>query len=329
METTKKRGTKMKIKEIGGEFALIKRLAKKVNDSNVIKGIGDDCAVLKYNKKKYVLITTDMLVENDHFNLKWQTPFQVGMKLMEVNVSDIVSMGGTPKYAFVSLSLKEDTEVEFVEELYKGIYKSAKKHKVLVLGGDTTHGTEYVFNLTLIGETEKKLLRLRSSAKVNDLICVTGKLGGSTAGLKLLLNNRKGFLKKHNEPKSRTAKEGKTIAKYCNAMIDVSDGLGSEVRHICEESNVGAEVYYEKIPVSKETFFTAKKLKMNAFDFALYGGEDFELVFTVPEKKLKKLKREFSDFTVIGKILPKKEGVYLLKKEKKLPLKKGFDHFEN
>jgi thiamine-monophosphate kinase len=317
----------MKISEIGGEFALIKRITKKIKDSNVIKGIGDDCAVLKYNKK-YLLITTDMIIENDHFNLKWQTPFQIGMKLMETNVSDIVSMGGTPKYAFVSLCIKKNTSVEFMDKLYKGIYASAKKHKVLVLGGDTTHGTEYAFNLTLIGEVKKKLLRLRSSAKINDLICVTGKLGGSTAGLKLLLNNKKGFLRNHNEPKSRTAKEGKTIAKYCNALIDVSDGLASEVQHICEESNTGAEIYLEKIPISKTTFSSAKKLSMNAFDFALYGGEDFELVFTIPEKNLSRLRKEFSDFTLVGKILPKEQGIHLLKKGKKLPLKKGFDHFE-
>lgn len=319
----------MEISEIGGEFALIKRLTnRKVNDANVIKGVGDDCAVIKFNKKKFLLITTDMLVENDHFSLKWQTPFQVGMKLMEVNVSDIVSMGGTPKYAFLSLSIKKNTSVEFMDELYKGIYFSAKKHKVKVLGGDIIHGTEYAFNLTILGAVEKSLLRLRSSAKANDLICVTGKLGGSTAGLKLLMNNKKGFLKKHNEPKSRSEREGKIIAKYCNAMIDVSDGLGSEVRHICEESSKGAEIYYEKIPISKETLKSAKKLLMNAFDFALYGGEDFELVFTLPEKNLKKLKKEFTDFTVVGKILSKEKGVFLLKKGKKSSLGSGFNHFQ-
>lgn len=317
----------MKIPEIGGEFELIKRLTAKINDNNIIKGVGDDCAVLKYTKDKYLLVTTDMMVEDDHFSLKWYTPFQVGMKLMEINISDIAAMAGIPKYAFISMSIKRDTTVEFMDELYKGLYESAKKHGVLIIGGDTTHGTEYVFNLSLLGEVDKNLLRLRSGAKKNDLICVTGTLGGSTAGLKLLLKGKKGFLKDHLEPKSRTAEEGMIIAKYANAMIDVSDGLAPEVKHICEESNLGAEIYYEKIPLSKTTIGSAKKLSSDAHDFALYGGEDFELVFTIDKKNIDKIKKEFSDFTVVGKMLDKKNGINILKNNKKLDLGKGFDHF--
>lgn len=317
----------MKIPEIGGEFELIKRLTAKINDNNIIKGVGDDCAVLKYTKDKYLLVTTDMMVEDDHFSLKWYTPFQVGMKLMEINISDIAAMAGIPKYAFISMSIKRDTTVEFMDELYKGLYESAKKHGVLIIGGDTTHGTEYVFNLSLLGEVDKNLLRLRSGAKKNDLICVTGTLGGSTAGLKLLLKGKKGFLKDHLEPKSRTAEEGTIIAKYANAMIDVSDGLAPEVKHICEESNLGAEIYFEKIPLSKTTIGSAKKLSSDAHDFALYGGEDFELVFTIDKKNIDKIKKEFSDFTVVGKMLDKKNGINILKNNKKLDLGKGFDHF--
>ena len=318
----------MKISEIGGEFELIKRLTdKEVRDPDIIKGIGDDCAVLRYTKEKYLLITTDMMVEDDHFSIKWHTPFQIGMKLMEINVSDIISMGGSPKYAFISLSIKKDTTVEFMEELYRGIYESAKKHNILILGGDTTHGTEYTLNLTLLGEVDKQLLRLRSMAKVNDLICVTGNLGGSTAGLKLLLKNKKGNLTKYLEPKSRTEKEGKIIAKYANAMIDVSDGLSSEVKHICDESSMGAEIYSERIPLSKTTIESSDSLNLDPYDFALYGGEDFELVFTIPKENIEKLKKEFSDFNVVGRILEKKDGICLLKDNKKLEFEKGFDHF--
>lgn len=318
----------MRIADIGGEFALIKRLtSKKLNDENVIKGIGDDCAVLKYTRDKYLLVTTDMLVENDHFSLKWYTPYQVGMKVMESNVSDIVAMAGTPKYAFLSMSIKKDTPVEFMDEFYKGLYESAEKHGVLLIGGDTTHGTEYVFNLTLLGEVDKSLLRLRSMAKKGDLICVTGNLGGSTAGLELLLRGKYGYLKDHLEPKSRTAREGRTIAKYANAMIDVSDGLAPEVRHICEESSVGARIYYEKIPLSKTTIESAKMVSLNPYDFALYGGEDFELVFTLPNENIDMLRKEFSDFTIVGEVLEKGEGIYILKENKRLEVKRGYDHF--
>jgi thiamine-monophosphate kinase len=317
----------MNIKKIGGEFELIQRLVRKNTNPNIIKGIGDDCAVLEYSKNKYLLVTTDMMVENDHFNLKWQSPFQIGRKLMEVNVSDIVCKGGTPTFALISISITKETSVGFIDELYKGLYKSADRHGVSIVGGDTTHGTEYVFNLTLLGEVKKTLLRLRSDAKVGDLICVTGKLGGSTAGLKLLENNKKGFLKDHLEPKSKTTKIGQIIAKYAHAMIDVSDGLSGEVKHICENSHVGAVIYFDKIPISKETIISAKKTGLDPYDFALYGGEDFQIVFTVNEKEIKKLQKELNDFTVVGKILDKKEKIYILKDKKRKMITKGYDHF--
>lgn len=315
----------MNIREIGGEFELIKRISRDVNDKNVIKGIGDDCAVIKYKKNRCLLITTDMMVENDHFSLKWHTPFLVDNKLMEANVSDIVAMGGTPKYAFVSMSIKKDTEVNFVDEFYNGLYWSAKKHEVHILGGDTTHGTEYVFNIALLGEVETRLLRLRSGAKLGDLICVTGDLGGSTAGLNLLQFGKEGFFDNYLKVKSRSAKEAKIIARYATSMIDVSDGLASEIKHICEESKVGAEIYYDKIPLSKETMLSGNILEMDPRDFALYGGEDFELVFTISKENIANLRSNFNDFTVVGKIV---EGdIVLLKNGQKIEIKKGYDHF--
>ena len=169
----------MKISDIGGEFALIERLTagKNKQDKKVIVGIGDDCAVLHHTKNSYLLFTTDMMVENDHFSLKWSTPKQIGMKIMECNVSDIVSMGGTPTYVLLSMSIRKDTSVEFMEEFYEGLYQSADFHGVALIGGDSTHGTEYVFNIAMLGDVEKQFLRLRSGAKVGDLICVTGTLG--------------------------------------------------------------------------------------------------------------------------------------------------------
>ncbi|MCC7573904.1 MAG: thiamine-phosphate kinase [Candidatus Methanofastidiosum sp.] len=316
----------MNIREIGGEFELIKRISRDVNDENVIKGIGDDCAVIKYKNNSYLLITTDMMVENDHFSLKWHTPIQIGNKLMEVNVSDIVAMGGTPKYAFVSMSIKKDTQVEFIDEFYNGLCESTKKHGVHILGGDTTHGTEYVFNITLLGEVEAGLLRLRSGAKLGDLICVTGNLGGNAAGLNLLQFGKEGFFDNYLKVKSRSAVEAKIIAKYATSMIDVSDGLASEIKHICEESKVGAEILYDRIPLSNETIASGNILGMDPHDFALYGGEDFELVFTISKGNIDNLRANFNDFTIVGKIV--KGDVALLKNNQKIELKKGYDHFE-
>ena len=268
-----------------------------------------------------------MMVENDHFCLKWQTPFQVGMKLMEVNVSDIISMGGEPEHAFLSMSLTKDTQVEFIEEFYRGLYSSAKEHGVTLLGGDTTHGTEYVFNLTLLGKVCPSGLRLRSMAKVGDVICVTGMLGGSTAGLKLLLKNKSGYLKDHLEPKSRTVNEGRMIASFANAMIDVSDGLGSEVTHICNNSNVGAVINHNSIPISRNTIISGETVKMDPYDFALYGGEDFEIVFTIEKNKINELKKIFTDFNEVGEILPLEKGIYINKNGQKLKVEKGYNHF--
>ena len=319
----------MKISEIGGEFELIKMLTKnKYANPKIVKGIGDDCAVLKCNnEQKYLLVTTDMMVEEDHFNLNWHTPFQIGMKLLEVNVSDIVSMGGTPTFALLSMSLPSSTTVEFMTAFYDGLYKSAERHNVFLIGGDTTHGSHFVFNIVLLGEISPNLLRLRSMAQVGDLICVTGKLGQSTAGLRLLLKEKKGYVKAHLEPKSRVISEGKVIASYANAMIDVSDGLGSEVTHICNESNTGACIINNNIPLDKSVIEAANKLGDDPYDYALYGGEDFEIVFTINKNKLKALSQEFFDFTVVGQIIEKEKGVYLLKDDQKLPIKKGYDHF--
>ncbi|UCD57593.1 MAG: thiamine-phosphate kinase, partial [Candidatus Hydrogenedentota bacterium] len=241
----------MKISDIGGECALIKHLTGiSYDDPAIIKGVGDDCAVLEYTPDKYLLVTVDMMVENDHFSLAWHTPRQVGKKLMESNVSDIIAMGGTPRWAFISLSLTAATQVEFMDEFYRGLYDSARKHSVALIGGDTTHGRELVLNLALLGDVDKNFVRLRSYAVPGDLICVTGTLGKSEAGLRLLQNGKnEGWLNGHLEPQCRLEWEGRAIARYAHAMIDVSDGLGSEVAYICEESDTGGCVVWEQIPL--------------------------------------------------------------------------------
>lgn len=312
----------MKIKDVGGEFGLIKRVTRKIKDKKVLVEIGDDVSVIKA-KNKYVLFTTDMLVENDHFTLKWFSPEQIGKKAIEVNVSDIASTGGIPKYALISLCLKKDTKVKFVDKLYKGMYATAKKHNLKIVGGDMTHGSLLVINVAMMGETDKKHLTLRSGAKKGDLIMVSGALGDSTAGLQLLKRGVKKHpaIKRHLNPAAQL-KKSRTIAKYANAMIDVSDGLASEIRHICDLSKKGAIIYKEKIPISKAVKNTAKKSNKNPYNF-VNGGEDFQLIFTINKKH----KGKFKECFVIGKILDKKQGIFLLDKGKKKKLGKGYEHF--
>jgi thiamine-monophosphate kinase len=249
------------------------------------------------------------------------------MKLMESNVSDIVAMGGKPCFAFLSMSLLQTTTVEFIDRFFDGLLSSAKRHGVVLAGGDTTHGTEYVFNCTLIGEVIKSGLRLRSMAISGDLIAVTGTLGGSAAGLRLLRAGKQGYYLDHLQPRSRSIKEGAHIASFAHAMIDVSDGLGSEVIHIAEESNTGARIDYERIPVSEHTRESAKVLGFKPQDFALYGGEDFELVFTIPPENIESLQSVCKDFTVVGEILEKEAGVFMMKDGGKKTIEKGYDHF--
>jgi thiamine-monophosphate kinase len=319
----------MKISEIGGEFAFIKRVTGAAGtDPSVVKGVGDDCAVLDCGGEGYLLVTVDMMVEQTHFSLDWHSPFQVGAKLMEVNVSDIVAMGGTPRWAFISLALKADTPIEFMDEFYRGLYESAARHGVVLAGGDTTRGREMVLNLTLAGDVAKEGVRLRSGARPGELICVTGSLGKSEAGLRLLMaGKRGGYLAGYLDPRCRLAAEGRAIAAHAGAMIDVSDGLASEVGHICEQSGTGARIDRDAIPLSAETRAAANEAGGDPYDYALYGGEDFELVFTIAPERRDALARKFSDFTVVGEILPAGEGIILADGGRSIVMKAGYDHF--
>jgi len=319
---------KMKISEIGGEFAFIKRVTGVTyDDPAIVCGVGDDCAVLEYDRDRYLLVTTDMMVEGTHFSPAWCSPFQIGKKLMEVNVSDIVAMAGTPRWAFISLALTPDTQVEFMDEFYRGLYDSAARHGVALIGGDTTHGPSLVFNIALAGDAGKDLVRYRSGALPGDFICVTGTLGKSEAGLRLLQKGISGYTSGYCEPVCRLAREGRAIGRRAHAMIDVSDGLGSEVAHICEESRVGAIIDGEKIPLSQDTVSAARQAGEDPYRYALYGGEDFEIVFTLPASGVPELKKEFSDFTVIGEIVNTEEGIHIVRKGSMMDLKKGYDHF--
>ncbi len=304
-----------------GEFGLIEKIGEKfADDERVYKHIGDDCAVLDTDDE-YTLLTTDMLVEKDHFNLDWQSPWQIGWKSIIVNVSDIAAMGGLPEWGLVSIAFPDDTEVSFADDLFEGMKAASDEYGLNIIGGDTTHGDFLIINVAIIGKVEKDRLCTRDGARVGDLICVTGDLGKSWAGLELFRAGEEGYTDYYLQPRCRLD-AGRELSLYVNSMIDVSDGLASEVRHICEESGVGAEVEKEKVPISERTRATGKKLGIDPMKWALSGGEDFELVFTISPDKLSEIDK--IEPIVVGEIV--EEGMYLID-GKKEELGGGYDHF--
>ncbi len=307
------------------ENKLIERIAEESSSSDVLVGIGDDAAVIKTSGKKMVL-TADVLVEENHFSRKWFSPKQIGMKCVEANVSDIGSMGASPKYMLVSLVLPKETEVEFLDELYKGIHSARKKYGVDLVGGNMSNGDQIVVDVFVAGETDLDRLPLRSNALPGDYIVVSRHVGGSHAGWNLFKKDVEGFeevKKMYLEPKAHLD-WGIKHAQIVNAMEDVSDGVASEVRNICLASGLGAVIDYEKIPALPLVEKACNAMKTDARDFALFGGEDYALVATVSEKNLDK-----ADGTVIGRIIEGKD-IILEKdgKRKKLSLF-GWDHFQN
>jgi thiamine-monophosphate kinase len=325
----------MLIKEIGGEVALIEKLAAMVAQKNreLLVGIGDDAAVLTIagDKQHYLLVTTDTLVAGDHFNPSWSSAEQIGIKSVECNISDIAAMGGAPAFMFISLVLTPATRVEWVEELYHGIADTCKKYQVTVAGGDTTHGPAETINITLLGRVSKKNLCLRSQAQPGDILAVTGMLGGSSAGLHLLRKDLplSPYLReKHLNPKCRLDAAQK-IAPLVHAMIDISDGLASEVNHICRQSNTGACIRVKDIPLHEEIKIAGKKLGVDPIEFALNGGEDFELLFSTNEKNLTRIDRTGLSYYIVGKITDREQGCVLIQESgEKVPLKGGYDHFK-
>ncbi len=316
-----------KIKQIG-ELEMIDRMEERILDTltseKVVKGIGDDCAVVE-DEEDLMLLTTDMLVSGDHFNLDWHTPWQIGWKSAVVNISDIAAMGGLPEWGLVSVAIPSDTEVELIDGIYDGMADASEEYGLNLIGGDTTHGDILVINVAVIGNVEPENLCLRGDAQAGDSIFVTGDLGKSWAGLELLREGKSGYTDYHLQPTARLD-EARKLAPKVNAMIDVSDGLASEVDHICEESSVGAEVYKDKIPISDRTRDTASKLDVDPYRWALSGGEDFELVFTAPEDVVKLLDLETTPITKVGRITEK--GIYLIKNGEKKDLGGGYDHFD-
>ncbi len=300
----------MKIRDLG-EFDLIERISGRVKlSSRVVKGIGDDAAVLSYKKDKYLLFTSDMLVEGRHFYRR-SGGYLIGKKALSVNVSDIAAMGGFPVSAVISLGVPGSLGLKYADELYRGIRAVAKRFKIDLVGGDTVSSKEIIINIALLGEVEKKNLVLRSGARKGDLIFLTGAIGGSSKGRHL------GFMPR--------LKEARFLAKNfrVHSMIDVSDGLLADLGHILESSKVSGAVIHEKdIPVSKDA---------KDFNSAVIEGEDFELVFTVSQAEAKTLTKKWPFKTRLSRIgeVCRVKGLHLVRKTgtktKVRPL--GYTHF--
>lgn len=285
-----------------GEFGLIKHLTEKVKlqNSSSFKGIGDDAAVLDYQNKK-VLVTTDLLLEGIHFDLIYTPLKHLGYKAAVVNFSDIYAMNGQPKQITVSLGVSKRFTVEHLEEIYSGILLACENYNVDLVGGDTSASlTGLAISITCIGEGEEGKIVYRNGAKENDLICVTGDLGSAYMGLQLLerekavfsgqgenvqpdFSGREYILQRQLKPEARKDIVAMLVKKNIvpTSMMDISDGLSSELMHICSQSNVGCRVYEDKIPINFQAVVMAEELNFNIVTAALNGGEDYELLFTV------------------------------------------------
>jgi thiamine-monophosphate kinase len=341
-----------------GEFGLIARIREianfRVNDpairENLLAGIGDDTAVYRPSPGKVQLLTTDAFIEGIHFDLTFTSFKHLGWKALVANVSDIAATGGTPQYALVTLSLPKKITVEMVEEFYAGMASACKQYNCLLVGGDTTASmANLMVSVTLTGEAEERHLTYRSGAREGEYICATGHLGASLAGLKVLQREKQRFqdavdkdtfqpqlepyaaaLEKHLMPRPRLdiARLFREDVKV-GAVIDISDGLASEVHHICASSGVGAEVYEHNVPIAHVTGRIAEELSLSPADFALYGGEEYELLFTISEGEYGKLDRLTNDVTILGRVKPKEQGVILVSEhgERELLRSGGWDHF--
>ncbi len=314
-----------------GEFGLINQITNGFENAqaNTVKGIGDDAAVIDTGDK-YTLISTDMLVEGIHFNLMYVPLKHLGYKAVMVNLSDIYAMNGDATQITVSIAISNRFSVEAIEELYKGIRTACELYKVDLIGGDTTSSTSgLVISITAIGEVKKDEIVYRSGASENDLIVVSGNLGGAYMGLQVLEREKEVY---KDNPEMQPELEGydyilerqlkpearkdiihflKDLGVKPTAMIDISDGLASEILHLAKASGLGATLYEEKIPVDQETFETARSFNLVPSTCALNGGEDYELLFAIKQTDFEKIK-DNSHFSIIGHFNDKNSSVNIV-----------------
>jgi thiamine-monophosphate kinase len=324
---------KKKVQEISdlGEFGLIKHLTKDIelkNESSVY-GVGDDAAVLDYSDKQLV-ITTDLLTEGIHFDLMYNPLKHLGYKAAVVNFSDVYAMNAIPKQMTVALTISRKFSLKAIEELYDGIKLACEKYGVDLVGGDTSSSlTGMTISVTVVGEVEKDKVVYRKGAKQNDLVCVTGDLGSAYLGLLLLKREQEVF---KSNPNMQPQLEGydyilerflkpegrKEIIEYFSevgikptSMIDISDGLSSEILHICEKSKTGCRIYQEKIPIDAVAAKMAEEFNIEPTVAALNGGEDYELLFTVSLGDYDKINQK-PGISIIGHITSADDGCYLI-----------------
>ena len=348
----------MEIKELG-EFGLIGHLTKdiKLKNESTKKGVGDDCAVMHYGDKE-TLVSTDMLMEGVHFDLTYVDMKHLGYKSAMVNISDIFAMGGTPRQMTVSIALSKRFKVEDIEDFYEGLRMACDKWNVDIVGGDTTSSlTGLAISITVLGDADKEDVIYRSGAKDTDLICVSGTLGAAYCGLQLLereksvyymqlqearkknkdavvdfqpdFSGREYLLERQLQPEARgdILKTLRQAGVRPTSMIDISDGLSSEIMHICKESDTGCRLFEKEIPIDYQTAVMAEEMNMNLSTCALNGGEDYELLFTCPIGDYEKVK-ELDDIRIIGHITKKELGTLLVTRDgQEFPLKaQGWQH---
>ncbi len=329
-----------------GEFGLIEHLTKgfDIKHSSTLKGIGDDAAVLDFNNKKTV-VSTDLLIEGVHFDLSYMPLKHLGYKAVVVNLSDIAAMNAKPTQITVSIAVSNRFPLEAMEELFGGIALAAKVYNIDVIGGDTTSSQKgLIISITAIGEANEDEIVYRNNAKENDLLVVSGDLGSAYMGLQVLEREKQVFqVNPNNQPdldaytyliERQLKPEARTDIKELleklevkpTAMIDISDGLSSELLHICKQSNVGCNLFEEKIPVDPQFIDVCEEFNIDSTTIALNGGEDYELLFTIPLEDFDKIKAN-PNFTVIGHITQASEGVNLITRANtKIPLKaRGWD----
>lgn len=322
-----------------GEFGLIEHLTKHftVKHSSTIKSIGDDAAVINHDKQ--TVVTTDLLVEGVHFDLSYMPLKHLGYKSVVVNVSDVFAMNAVAKQITVSIAVSNRFPVEALEELYAGIATAAKLYNVDVIGGDTTSSTHgLMISITALGEVAKDDVVYRNGAKENDLVVLTGDLGAAYLGLQILEREKQVFkvnpnsqpdlepysylVERQLKPEARKDVPGllKNMGVKPTAMIDVSDGLSSEILHICKQSHVGCTIYEDKIPLDPQVITTSEEFNMDSTTIALNGGEDYELLFTISQEDYPKIKAN-PHVTVIGHITNISEGSHLVTRANtKIPL---------
>lgn len=323
--------------EIGeiGEFGLIKILTSRFanTDDNTIKGIGDDAAVIDIGDE-YMVLTTDMLAEGIHFDMMYTPLKHLGYKAVVVNLSDVLAMNAQPTQVTVSLAISNRFSVEALEELYEGIKAACEFYEVDLIGGDTTSSLSgLMISITAIGRVKKEEVTYRSGAKVGDAICVSGDLGGAFLGLQLLerekqiyldnpevqpdLEDQSYLIGRQLKPEARRdiVKMMREKGIKPTSMIDISDGLSSELLHICDQSHVGVKIFEDSVPISEEGYHLAIKFNLDPITCALSGGEDYELLFTVSQEDKDKLSEDW-DISVIGTVTDASEGAKLVTKQK-------------